>query len=171
MSEKPSNPKDLIGSNKLPLDLWPASATAEGCLAFLEGALKYGRGNYRVVGVRASIYAAAAVRHINEWLEGADFDEESGLPQLGKALACLAILVDAKAAGALNDDRPVEAGYAAHVKELTPHVGRLRTLHAGKDPRHYTIADNKPTWAIIHTAPQCLVPDCVVCKYGNNPHT
>ena len=28
MSEKDTNPKDLIGSDKLPLHLWPSTATA-----------------------------------------------------------------------------------------------------------------------------------------------
>lgn len=37
---KPTNPKDAIGSGKLPLELIPWSANAEGCLALLEGALK-----------------------------------------------------------------------------------------------------------------------------------
>lgn len=29
---KPTNPKDLIGSGKLPLHLWPTTATAMGCI-------------------------------------------------------------------------------------------------------------------------------------------
>ena len=47
---KPSNPKDMIGSNKLPLHLWPNTATAMGSLGFLNGALKYGRANFREIG-------------------------------------------------------------------------------------------------------------------------
>jgi hypothetical protein len=138
---KPSNPKDIIGSDKLPLHLWPETATAMGCLGLLDGMLKYGRSNFRAIGVRATIYTDAVKRHVNRWLEGEDNDPDSGLPHMAHALACLAIIVDAQAAGKLNDDRQYPGGYSALVAELTPHVARLKALHAGKDPKHYTIAD------------------------------
>lgn len=138
---KPTNPKDLIGSNKLPLHLWPTTATAAGCMAFLEGALKYGRSNWRVVGVRATVYYDALQRHMAAWLEGEDVDPESGLPHLAKALACIAILVDAEAAGKLNDDRPYPGGAYDQAARLTPEVEKLKARHADKNPTHYTIAD------------------------------
>lgn len=141
-STKNTNPKDILGSDKLPLHLWPTTATATGSLALLDGMLKYGRSNWRVAGVRASIYIDAAIRHIYKYLEGEDFDPDSGVPHLGHALACLAILVDAKAAGKLNDDRLVDGGYPNLIKELTPHVSRLKELHKEKSPKHYTIEDN-----------------------------
>jgi len=142
MSElKPTNPKDAIGSNKLPLHLWPETASALGCLGLLDGALKYGRSNFRAIGVRASIYYDASRRHLNKWFEGEDLDPDSGLPHLAHVLACVAILVDAEAAGKLNDDRMVAGGYTRFVDELTPHVARLKALHAEKHPKHYTIAD------------------------------
>lgn len=138
---KPTNPKDAIGSDKLPLHLWPEAATALGCLGLLDGALKYGRANFRAIGVRSTIYVDACRRHLNAWIEGEDLDPDSGLPHLSHALACLAILVDAQAAGKLNDDRQFPGGYRALVTELTPHVARLRALHASRAPKHYTIAD------------------------------
>ena len=138
---KPTNPKDVIGSDKLPLHLWPETATLYGCLGLLDGALKYGRANWRETGVRATIYVDALKRHANAWLEGEDFDPDSGVPHLAHALACLAILVDAEAAGKLNDDRAYPGGYRALVEELTPHVKRLKEKHADKAPRHWTIAD------------------------------
>lgn len=141
-TDKPSNPKDIIGSKKLPLHLVPLTAIAWECLAFLEGVLKYGRSNFRIVGVRSSIYYDAARRHIDSWFEGEDIDPESGLPHLAKARACLGVLIDAQAAGKLNDDRMVRGGYAQTVAEATPHVARLMELHAGKNPQHLTIADN-----------------------------
>jgi hypothetical protein len=54
----------------------------------------------------------------------------------------MAILVDAEAAGKLNDDRMVAGGYLEMLDALTPHVARLKALHAEKGPRHYTIADS-----------------------------
>lgn len=138
---KPSNPKDLIGSDKIPLHLWPETATALGALGLLDGALKYGRSNFRAIGVRSTIYMDAARRHLGFWFEGEDIDPDSGLPHLAHALACLAIVVDAEAAGKLNDDRNVAGGFRKWMNGLTPHVKRLKQLHASKSPKHYTIAD------------------------------
>ena len=130
MSEtKDTNPKDVIAGKKLPLHLWPMTATALGSVALLDGALKYGRTNWRVSGVRASVYVDACMRHLAKWFEGEELDPESGVPHLGHALACLAILVDAKAADVLNDDRMVPGGYVKLVKELTPMVRMLREKH------------------------------------------
>lgn len=143
---KPTNPKDIIGSNKLPLHLWPQTATAYGCLALLDGALKYGRGNYRAIGVRASIYYDACLRHLTAWFEGQDQDPDSGLPHLAHALACLAILVDAQVCGKLNDDRQYPGGWANTVEILTPHVARLKELRQEHNPMHYT----KQTPRLIH---------------------
>jgi hypothetical protein len=140
---KLTNPKDRIGAGKLPLHLWPETASALGALALCDGMLKYGRTNWRVAGVRASIYVDAARRHLGFWFEGENNDPDSGLPHLAHALACIAILVDAEAAGHLNDDRQVRGGYRAQMTALVPHVKRLLELHADKSPKHYTIADNK----------------------------
>lgn len=144
---KPTNPKDAIGSNKLPVHLWPETATLLGSLAFLDGALKYGRSNFRAIGVRSSIYYDAARRHLAAWFEGEDVDPDSDVPHLGHALACIAILVDAEAAGKLNDDRMHPGGYRKLVDQLTPHVERLKAAHADKAPHHYTLADGKPALA------------------------
>lgn len=138
---KSSNPKDIVSAGKIPLHLWPTTATAMGCLGLLDGAGKYGRSNFRAIGVKASVYVDACKRHLDAWFEGEEADPDSGLPHLAHALACLAIIVDAKAADKLNDDRMVAGGYRKLINELTPHVARLKTLHADKSPKHYTIAD------------------------------
>lgn len=140
-TSKPTNPKDAVGSGKLPLHLWPTTATALGSIGMLNGMLKYGRSNFRAIGVRASIYVDAAKRHLDAWFEGEECDPDDGVPHLAAALSCIAIIVDADAAGKLNDDRMVEGGYRALVNVLTPHVARLKELHADKKPKHYTIAD------------------------------
>jgi len=144
--EKPStNPKDAIGSVKLPLHLWPAEATAVGCLGMLEGACKYGRNNYVAGdGVIASIYADAAIRHIQAYMSGEDLDPETGKPHMAGALATLAILVKAEAHGKLTDDRDYDpkGSYRKLVDRLTPHVARIKSLFVDKSPRHWTIADN-----------------------------
>lgn len=138
MDSKPSNPKDLIGSDKIPFHLWPETASALGALGLMDGALKYGRANFRAIGVKASIYYDALRRHMNKWFEGEDIDPDSGLPHLAHALACLAILVDAEAAGKLTDDRQYPGGYSAYVQSLTPHVARMREKYNGTSVKHYT---------------------------------
>lgn len=138
------NPKDVAASGKLPLHLWPTSATIYGTLALLEGALKYGRGNWRDRGVRASVYVDALARHVSAWFEGQDNAPDSGLPHLAHALACLAILVDAQMTGKLIDDRQFHGeGYRAFLDEATEHVARLKEIHADKAPHHFTIQDNE----------------------------
>jgi hypothetical protein len=134
------NPKDIVGASKLPLHLWPTTASALGCIALHNGAAKYGRSNWREVGVRASIYFDACQRHLAAWFEGEQCDEE-GVPHLGAALACLAILVDCEAAGKLVDDRQYPGGHRELMQRLTPLVDRLHEQHAGKSPKHYTIGD------------------------------
>lgn len=140
---KPTNPKDAIGSDKMPMHLWPETATVMGTLGLLDGALKYGRGNWRVAGIRTSIYVDALRRHINAMFEGEDVDPDSGLPHEAHILATAAILVDAKAAGKLTDDRQFPGGYRKLIDDMTPHVARLKKKHAGRDPKHYTIADKE----------------------------
>jgi hypothetical protein len=137
-ASKPSNPKDAIGSDKVPYHLWPETASILGALALLDGMLKYGRANWRAVGVRASIYYDALRRHMNKWFEGEDIDPDSGLPHLAHMLACCAILVDAQAAGKMTDDRQYPGAYVKLLAEMTPHVKRLKEKYADCDPHHYT---------------------------------
>ena len=134
----PLNPKDAIATNKIPMHLWPTTATAMGSLALLYGARLYGKANWREAGVRASVYVSACQRHLAAWFENEDTDKDSGLPHLGHALACLAILVDAQAAGKLTDDRQYPGGYRKLMDELTPLVAMVNDKYADKpEPRHY----------------------------------
>jgi len=123
-----TNPKDSVGATKIPMHLWPETATVIGSLGLLDGALKYERNNWRAAGIRASIYVDALRRHLARWWEGEDLDPDSGLPHESHMLACLAILVDAKATGKLTDDRNQQgAGLFHTMEEMTPHVQRLHT--------------------------------------------
>ena len=146
IERRSTNPKDEIGSTKLPLQLWPAEATAMGCLGMLEGAEKYGRNNFIAGdGVIASIYIEAAKRHLDAWFEGEEFAPDSGVPHLGNALATIAIVVKCQAHGKLVDDRnysPNPGAYRRLVANLTPHVARLKAMFKDKAPKHWTIADN-----------------------------
>jgi hypothetical protein len=140
---KSTNPKDLIGSDKIPVHLFPVTAVIYGTMALLDGALKYGRANWRAAGVRASIYYDALNRHMTKWFEGQDIDEDSGLPHLAHAMACIVILIDAIEAGKLKDDRMYKGGYLELIKKMTPEVKRLKEKYKDKNPKHWTIEDNE----------------------------
>jgi len=131
-----NNPKDSIGRSKLPLSLWPASATAVGCLGLLEGKIKYGRSNWRASPVSASVYIDALLRHVSLYSEGENLSSDVGNLHLGNALACLAILVDSAAHGTLVDDRqytPSSTGRETRdlFARLTPMVQQLQDTLAG----------------------------------------
>lgn len=107
---KDTNPKDAVGIAKVPLfSVLPMRALAGPALALLEGARKYGRHNYRLVGVRASVYVDALGRHIGAWWEGEDIDPDSGLSHVDKAIATLLVLRDSMLQGNWTDDRPPKA--------------------------------------------------------------
>lgn len=103
---KPSNPKDAIGVKKAYVSVLPWGVLYELGLAMLEGALKYGRHNYREDGVRASTYMDALNRHMASWWEGEDIDPDSGESHIVKAMACLLVLRDSMLRENWVDDRP-----------------------------------------------------------------
>jgi hypothetical protein len=141
VSEKQTNPKDSIGTRKSPISCLPIRVLWRIGLAMLEGALKYGRHNYRAAGVRASVYFDAAVgRHLFSWWEGQDIDPESGMHHVDKAIAGLMVLRDSMLQGNWVDDRP-PAG-VVDLDPLNAQAGALIDMHADKNPKHYTIEDN-----------------------------
>jgi len=136
---KPTNPKDVIGIRKAPMSTVPANVLAEMGVAMLEGAAKYGRFNFRVAGVRASVYYDAAMRHLIAWWEGEDIDPDSGMSHITKLLACMAVLRDAMHQGMWSDDRPPRS--KPFYQQLNTTAGDILDRHADKKPRHYTIDD------------------------------
>lgn len=106
MTAKDTNPKDAVGTKKAPMSTVPSAVVMELGVAMLEGSRKYGRHNYRVAGVRASVYYDAADRHLKAWWEGQDIDPDSGLSHIAKAMATLAVLRDAMMNDMVTDDRP-----------------------------------------------------------------
>ena len=108
--EKEPNPKDAIAIKKAPLSCIPMPPLYEEGLVMLSGAMKYGRHNWRVSGVKASVYFDATMRHMTSWWEGQDDDPESGLSHLAHASACLSIVRDSQLQGNWVDDRPPASG-------------------------------------------------------------
>lgn len=138
-----TNPKKQFGLASLPLHLWSDLASAYGALGLYNGACKYGRNNFKATPVEASIYIAAAKRHLAAWSEGEEFDPADGVPNLGGVLANIAILLEARAAGTLVDDRQMGTGYLKERETLKQIMADVTKVHEGKSPRHYTIKDNK----------------------------
>lgn len=147
MTTKPSNPKDAIGSTKLPLGLVPCTGDFYAAEAFLEGASKYGRYNWRVAGVRASIYYDAVRSHLEKWWNGQNVDPKTLVKELGSVRAGIDILIDAIECGMLTDDRPPSMPEGALDKlRNSPTVVHLLTMYPPDRegaPKQYTIADTK----------------------------
>lgn len=142
---KDGNPKDAIGATKLPMHLIPGSAKAFLTMGFLEGALKYGKYNWRVAGVRASIYLDAMERHMEKYTNGEDCDPVTRVPHLASIMACCSIILDAELVGKLTDDRPPRAPVSELIDSLATDVAYLKELYKGKNPHQYTIEDSQWT--------------------------
>lgn len=134
---KLSNPKDREATARLDLTTFPQTAIIYGALAMVEGGNKYGEFNFRSIGVNASVYVAACMRHIFKWYNGENEDEKTKVPHLGSALACLAILVDAEEMGNLKDDRPPVCDVATLLAEFEEKVKHLQQLFPN-GPDRYT---------------------------------
>jgi hypothetical protein len=101
-----TDPKQQHGADKPPLSLIPATALIPLSRALEQGAGKYGPYNWRRTPISASVYQNAALRHLLAWWDGEDVDVESGQSHLAHVMANCAILIDARMADTLQDDRP-----------------------------------------------------------------
>jgi hypothetical protein len=131
---KLSNPKDAVGTKKVPFSTVPSQVIAEIGLAMLEGGRKYGRHNYRAIGVRASVYYDAALRHLTAWWEGEDIDPDSGLSHITKCLACMAVLRDSMIMKNWVDDRPpkIPSGWVQELNKKAVEI--IERYPDAKDP-------------------------------------
>lgn len=143
MADKASNPKDVIGSTKVPLDLVPGTTKVYLALGHLEGDLKYGRVNWREAGVKVTIYLAALDRHIEKFKNGEWEDPFTKVPHLANALCCLSIIVDAYECGKLVDDRSKSAPVGDVIDRMSENVKHLQDLFKEKKPIDYFIGGPK----------------------------
>lgn len=80
-------------SNKPRYSLLP-SGTVNQVIQVLEyGAVKYEPENWQHVPSARTRYYDAAMRHIDDWWNGSEVDEESSLPHLAHAICCLLFLL------------------------------------------------------------------------------
>lgn len=142
LDRQPTNPKDQAAVSRVPLWLLSPIAKAAWALAQYAGLLKYGAWNWRATGVRASVYLSAAERHLDAWKSGEEFDPADGTHHLGNVMACCAIVLDARAAGKLVDDRPPSVSIRATYGEALLMAEALAHRYATRTPKHWTIDDS-----------------------------
>ncbi|KKN21677.1 hypothetical protein LCGC14_0923050 [marine sediment metagenome] len=118
--KKDTNPKDIIGMRKAPMSTLSCPVLFEMGLGMLEGARKYGRHNYRAMGVSATVYYDAAMGHLMDWFEGEDIDPDSGLSHVTKAMTALVVLRDSMLYGNWVDDRPLRNPNKLYKKHFNP---------------------------------------------------
>jgi hypothetical protein len=149
VSNKPSNPKDAFGIKKASLSCVSSPVLMELGIAMQEGACKYGRHNYRVIGVRGSVYYDATLRHLMSWWEGEDIDPDSGLSHITKAIASLVVLRDSMLQQKFTDDRPPRsAPWLASLNERSADLAERYPAPV----RPYTQVDNSWIDTPIETA-------------------
>ena len=137
---KDSNPKDSVGCTKPPLHCIPAHVLFEVGMGMFEGGWKYREANYRVIGVRASIYYDAAMRHLIAWWEGEDIDPASKIHHISKVMSCLAVLRDCQLQAengsgvSYKDDRPPKSvvPMAKLESQFKAMLERLQTEHGDR---------------------------------------
>lgn len=152
---KDTNPKDAIGISKMPLSCLPLPVLGEMAIGMMEGALKYGRHNYRDSSVRASVYIDAAFRHLALWWEGEDDDPDSGLNHITKILTTLTVLRDGMMQQTYIDDRPPPAK-KDWMKKQNEYAANLIVKYPDPIPAHLASTPNNPG----EVYKQCDNPNC-----------
>lgn len=135
------NPKDLIGVTKVPVHLVSPIAIVQESIANFLGATKYGAWNWRGKNTKASVYYAAALRHMFLWWCGEDMDSD-GTPHLTNARCCLAIIMEGTVIGNMKDDRPPKVNLKAVMKEIEAMMPIIAKKYGHMNPKHWTIADD-----------------------------
>jgi hypothetical protein len=139
---KATNPKDAIGSSKLPMHLVPDTLMIFAAMGFAEGDSKYVGYNFRIAGVRATVYIAALRRHFMRYVNGEWADKKTGVPHLASVVACAGILIDGHVVGNIIDDRPPGVDLSESIEEaerIIAHVYKMNSaIRAAAPVQQYT---------------------------------
>lgn len=95
----------MKSEGKPKLSLVPKSAIWGAAEALTYGMQKHGKYSFKENGFPYTDLADKVLRHMTEWLDGNDFDKETGFHQLHHAIADLAILIDVVHNNPQQDDR------------------------------------------------------------------
>jgi hypothetical protein len=126
--QNPPNPKQRFGDAKPNLALIPGTAELYLADGLGEGAVKYGPFNWRETPVEVMTYIAGCMRHLRSYQDGEEIDPDGGRHHLGKAMANLAIIIDALECGMLIDNRPNRAPTAENIRRMS--AARLAAMKA-----------------------------------------
>lgn len=101
------------------LSLVPTAAMWMTAQALTYGVKKHGKYSFKENGFPTTVMADKVLRHMFEYLDGKDADDESGLHPLAHAAADLAILLDIIARNNHQDDRFKKAttGYDEYLED------------------------------------------------------
>lgn len=140
------NPKDLVAQSKLDLSVVPETAIIAEALAYFEGALKYGRFNWRMKPVKMSVYYSALMRHLLKMHAGDIKDSKTLIDHLGYVRCCAGIMIDALHHGTLVDDRPPRGRLNPDMEryldeDVVKIVRGLQHMFRKETPKQYTIQD------------------------------
>ena len=156
-SGKDTNPKDALGIKKAPLHCIPCGPLYELGLAMMEGGRKYGTHNYRAVGVRASVYYDAIMRHITQWWEGENIDFDSELHPLIKAAASIVVMRDGMLMDNYIDDRPIKypnglnmSKFNEKAKKIIEKYPDYVTPFLERDKKEFVVPEG---WVIVYNNP------------------
>lgn len=131
---KESNPKDAAASGRVPLQLVPDTLALYAAMAFAEGDSKYVGYNYRVAGVRVSVYIGALRRHTMRYFNGEWADKKTGVPHLASMAACTAILIDGHVMGNIVDDRPPAIDLEEELEQAERVIAHVYRMNKDKRP-------------------------------------
>ncbi len=124
------NPKQRFGDLKPNLALVPASTMIYLALGHETGAAKYGPYNWRETKIETMTYAAAAMRHLVEWVDGQEKASDTGVSHLAHALASLSVLVDAIETGNDIDNRPARGKASVMIQVIENQRRRAQEIAA-----------------------------------------
>jgi hypothetical protein len=152
---EPVNPKDAAADNRVPMHLLPPVGIVYGAMACMDGALKYGPYNWRERAISLTKYVGAIKRHLDSLLDGEDDAVDSRLPHLAHVLATAAIMLDAKEAGALIDDRPKRSANTARL---------IERMNAMVKARNEPSVTSDGPYQVYHDGKPCVFDPCTkVC--------
>lgn len=140
---KSTNPKDAAASYRLPIHMVPDTLILYAAMAFAEGDSKYVAYNFRIAGVRASVYISALRRHLMRYVNGEWADKKTKVPHLASVAACVAILIDGHVTKTIVDDRPPAVDLGDEIERAEEVIAHVYDLNKDKRPVgvSYTIAD------------------------------
>ena len=131
---KDSNPKDNAANGRVPLHMVPDTLGLYAAMAFAEGDSKYVAYNFRIAGVKVSVYVSALRRHLMRYFNGEWADKKTGVPHLASVAACTAILIDGHVMGTINDDRPPAVDLGDSIEEAERIIAHVYAMNKDKRP-------------------------------------